>query len=190
MSWMAWLSREPDAQTEHLLDVFSSAHQRAAIFNENASAVALRLHASVGGSFSQSLASCIMTFGDMHGPAAYARRVLYNMSDAELTTLVESGAIVPGWGNSFHKTSIDPAFNEMAHLIRSEYSDHHEKIMRVGECLFKVSGKVLYQNPATYTAVCSEILGLPPGTELLLAFTARMPAWASLWVQTSEARRR
>lgn len=187
MSWMAWLGRAPDPAMERLLSVFSAAHQRATLLNENASVVALRLHASVGGSFSQSLASCIATFGDKHGPAAFARRVLYRMDDDELRSIAESGAIVPGWGNSFHKHSIDPAFAEMAHLVRSEYPEHERRIQRVGDAILKGTGKVIYPNPATYTAVCSELLGLPEGTELMLAFAARMPAWAAAWVEQTMA---
>lgn len=183
MSWMTLIGRSEDAALERLLDTFARCHQGSAMRNQNMSSVALQIAASSGATMAHSVASSLLTLGDKHGPADLARIAIYDRSTESIEASVENGEKVCGWGNSFYKTSVDPSFLDLAHLVREEYPDHEEKLKRVSEIIFKSSGKALYPNPAAYTAVCAEILNLPRGSEIMLFILARVPAWSALWVQ-------
>ncbi len=183
MSWMKWIGRDESSDLERLMDVFVSCHQRAAVENDNASAVAIRMTASVGGSFSNSVASGLLTFGNVHGPAPEARWLLYSAEGETLESYLKTVLVIPGWGNSFHKDGVAPAFQPMTDLILNEYSDHYKNLERMQGLIEEHRGKKLYQNAASYTAICAELLGLPAGTELMLGISARMPAWAAIWAR-------
>ncbi len=183
MTWMRWIGKPESFENERLLDTLVQCHQRAALTNQNASSVSLQLAAASGVDFAKAVSAALAVLGDKHGPATQARELIYHADDEEVREMVEDGEKVPGWGHSFFKTSIDPSFAPFAHLIREGHTEHHEHLERVSRLIFKSSGRAIYPNAAAYTAVCAEILGLAPGTELMLFVGGRLPAWASLFAQ-------
>ena len=184
MSWVQWMrpGAAPNAKHEELISLLVQCHQSATIANNNASSVALGLAASTGASFWHSVAAAMMTFGDIHGPVTATRKAIYQTSPESLRERIEDGEIIPGWGNSFFKHGLDPSWTRMDHLIRSEYTGHHEEIERVGKAIFKSKGRILYPNASAYTAVVAEIIGLDHGTEPILAIAARLPAWGAQYL--------
>ncbi len=177
MSWAKWLGVSEGQPIETLLDTLSWCHQQSTLHNNNASSAALANAASCGAKFEHALASALLTFGEKHGPTTAARDLIYMDTDEEIIDKLENGEVLPGFGNSFHKKSIDPAFVPLDHLIREEYSLDSELLDRVAKLIFKVKGKSLYPNPAAYTAVCSQLVGMARGTEIMLVIACRLPAW-------------
>jgi len=165
------------------MEVLSSCHQSAAIGNENVSSVAVRLSASVDCPFQASVASAILTLGDIHGPTAMTRWMLYSAEPDVLDQFIKTAHRVPGWGNSFHKAGIDPLFVPIAELIQEEYPDHYTNLGNVGDLIEKHRGKRLMPNAASFTAICSQILGMDEGTEISLVIAMRIPSWAALWTE-------
>ena len=180
---MLLIGRDENPAHEKLLEVLTRCHQGAALRNQNASSAALQMSSSVGADFNHSIASALLTFGAVHGPTSHAREVIFDYPQEKIADIIDDGNKIPGWGNSFFKTSIDPSFAEMAHLIKQDYPDHDDKLDRVSEIIFKMTGKSLYPNAAAYTAVCAEILDLPIGCEIMLPIMCRIPAWAVQWKQ-------
>jgi citrate synthase len=179
-----WLGITATNETEHLLGTLAKCHKQAALNNQNASSMALQISAACGMGFEHSVASALMTFGAKHGPVSGARKIIYHTSDEDLDKLIEDGEIIPGWGNDFHKTSVDPAFAEMNHLLKMSYTEHADKLDHVTERIFKVKGRVLYPNPAAFNSVVCEIAGLANGIEMLLPIAFRLPAWAQQYLGT------
>ena len=182
MSWAKWLGVSEGESLETLLDTLSWCHQQSTLVNNNASGGALQNAAFCEATFEHSVAAALLTLGSKHGPVLAARDALYVTSDDELIDGLENGETVSGFGNSFYKKSIDPAFVQLDHLLREGYPKHHGHLDRVAKLIFKVKGKSLYPNPAAYTAICAEIVGLMRGTETLLFIACRLPAWSRLFV--------
>ncbi len=108
--------------------------------------------------------------------------LLYGTKNEQIIEQLEDGDILPGWGNAFYKKSIDPAFVPMEHLLKTGYRVHADRLDEVAELIFKVNGRVLYPNPASFTAVTAEILDFPAGVEMMLAVMSRLPTWTRQYV--------
>jgi citrate synthase len=182
MSWCKWLGQPENVATEELLDTLCWCNQAAATTNANASSAAVANAAVCGSRFEHSVASALLTLGGTHGPLGAARDVIYRVSEREIIVKLEDGEILPGWGNSFHKKSIDPAFVPMDHLLREQYHEHHKKLDEITQLIFKVRGRCLYPNAAAYGGITAEILGLTHGTEVILFIASRLPSWAMQYV--------
>ncbi len=120
MSWAKWLGVSEGAPTETLLDTLSLCHQQSTLINNNASSAALMNAAVCNATFEHAVASALLTFGNKHGPTTAARDALYVADDEELIERLEGNEIIPGFGNSFYKKSIDPSFVPLDHLLREE----------------------------------------------------------------------
>ena len=185
MSWCKWLGIAESDAAETLLDTLSWCHQSATLTNHNASSGALINAASCGARLESAVASALLTFGDIHGPATAARKLLYSTGNDAIIKKLEDEEILPGWGNAFYKKSIDPAFVPFDHLIREQYHEHHERLDKIMELIFKVTGKTLYPNAASFNAICAELLSMAWGTEIALVIVCRLPAWAKQYVGAS-----
>jgi citrate synthase len=177
MSWCKWLGIAEQQSVETLLDTLSWCNQSAALTNNNASSAALTNAAGCDSRFEHAVASALLTFGTKHGPTTEARRLLYDTENEEIITRLEDGEILPGWGNAFYKKSIDPAFVPLDHLLRETYSSHHDRLDEIATLVFKVRGRVLYPNAASYNAICAEIVCFAWGLEIMLPIMCRLPAW-------------
>ena len=185
MSWCKWLGITESEAVETLLDTLSWCHQSAALANNNASSGALVNAAACGAKLESAVASALLTLGDVHGPVAASRKLLYSTINTVIVKKLEDEELLPGWGNSFYKKSIDPSFVPLDHLIRDQYHEHRDRLDKVAELIFKVTGKTLYPNAAAFTAICAELLSMARGTEVLLFIACRLPAWAKQYVRAT-----
>lgn len=165
----------------NLLEVMNDAHYTSALNNSNVSSAAIIQMAAVGKAFPEAVAAAILTLGGVHGPATQARSVIYYTDIADIANDIEDGEIIPGFGNSFYKDSIDPAWSQFDMRLRAECPDASYQIDRVSDFVSKGKGKKIYPNAAAYTATVAELQGAAFGTEISLFITARMPAWVELW---------
>lgn len=179
MSWLEWLGFQPNEEVDELLLLLFRSHQTATMSNQNASSIALQVAASVDIPFPQAAASALLTLGRTHGPATEAREVIYLWSVDTMKAFLENGGIVPGWGNSFHKDSIDPAWADMYKLVQGKFPEHVLKLDERSEVISLARGREFFPNAAAFTAVAAEIVGLRYGVETVLLVAGRLPAWAA-----------
>jgi citrate synthase len=171
----------PDTTDENaagLLELLLRAHQGAAQNNQNASSVVAKIATEGSGSFVQGVASAILTLGSergFHGPTLAARRLLRGETAVE--SILQGQGRVPGFGNSFFRDRIDPAFEETWATLRAHYPVIANRINQLREQLW-TKGKTVYPNAALFTAAVCEILRVPDGVESAFFIIARLPVWA------------
>jgi citrate synthase len=164
-------------QQLNLLELLLVAHQRATCDNQNASRQVAFVATKGSGRFSQGAAAGILTIGLRHAPIGAAREVL-SWTSADISEAIRHGKIVPGWGNSFHRDGIDPAFMPVWDALHASWPAmtawiaHHTN-------LFHGLGKRVYPNAALLTAAVCEICEIPTGIEEALFIVARVPVWAA-----------
>jgi len=110
---------------------------------------------------------------------AEARDLIFSTTLDDIDAMIDAGKIIPGWGNSFFKQSIDPSWAPASHFLKENHGAVHEKIDAISERIFKGTGRVIYPNAAAFTAASCEILGIPRGVESHMFVVGRMAAWAS-----------
>jgi citrate synthase len=153
-----------------------NAHIKSAKTNNNASYITFINALGGSGNIIGSVCSALLTIGDKHAPLTRTRGLLQNPK--RLLQYIEMGEKVPGFGNSFYKDSIDPAFKQVFHHIA--YSPEWGKVIQMQQTINKELGKNLYPNAAMITAVVAEIVKAKPMFELWLFITARTYAWLNL----------
>lgn len=165
-----------------LLQAVFDAHDMAARNNQNASSAA-SVNASIGsGQVTNGIASAILTLGDAHGPIGPARFVYERFDKLALESAIESGMKIPGFGNSFFKDRIDPAWSRVSELIKSDFPDANARINEIYGWL-KAMGKNAHPNAALYTAVVCNELHVIHGAESAIFILARTAAWTSLCIK-------
>jgi citrate synthase len=162
------------------------AHVNSALNNDNLSSNLVKQMAIVGKSFTEALATAILSLGDVHGPTYQARRMLFYTDRKSLIRAINDGVIIPGFGNAFYKDNIDPAWIDFRKILEAEYPENAKQIDEIAELLSKLKGKDLYPNPAAYTAATAHIMDMLPGTEIGLAIAARMGVWAKQWHENTK----
>jgi citrate synthase len=161
-----------------LLQAVFDAHDKAARNNQNASSGAA-MNAFIGsGILANGIASAVMTLGHRHGPITEARLIYEEICEWALKTGVENEARIAGFGNSFFKDSIDPAWNEVAEIIERQFPNAHARIKQLQTWLSEC-GKNLFPNAAMYTAVACSELDMIHGSEAAIFVIARTAAWTS-----------
>jgi citrate synthase len=157
-----------------LLNLLVMAHQKAARDNPNASAELCRIATEGSGDFTKGLIAALATTGGAHAPLAAARKVWKDgLNDDHW-----DGEKVPGFGNSFYKDIIDPAFVPVVTYIRDKYYTEYKELAHLKADVKKYTGKDLQPNAAILTAMVCEILEIPEGMEILVFLLARAPVWA------------
>jgi citrate synthase len=169
-------------QKLELLQAVFDAHDMAARNNQNSSSGAA-VNAFFGSAqITNGIASAILTLGDAHGPIGPARFVYEKFDERAFKSAIEAGMKIPGFGNSFFKDRIDPAWSHVSELIKSDFPNVNARIEQLHGWM-KDMGKDIHPNAALYTAVvCSEI-GVIPGAESAIFILARTAAWASLCIK-------
>ncbi len=185
MTLCEWLGIEETEESESLLEALAVAHRTAASVNQNASSMAVRLASLCGVPFESAVASGLLTFGAKHAPIADARRFIYQTPPSRQDEQIERGDKIPGWGNSFFKDSIDPAFQEIERYLQNYHPSHLGILDAIGQKILERGGKKLYPNAAAFTAVTADILGIVPGVEVLLVLGFRLPVWAAQYVSAA-----
>ena len=160
---------------ETMLRALFNGHRNAAENNDNASSNTYRALRALGKEVPERLAGAILTTGGTHAPVVATRRIIYAPTMQGVRILLETKRIIPGFGNSFFKDSIDPAFSEFVECVRD--SDQFAKIMEVSELIESRTGKKLQPNAAAFTACAAEILRLKTPMEYALFAIPRMCAW-------------
>jgi citrate synthase len=172
-----------------ILSMLVDAHIVAATSNEgNASNNAALFYGTCGAPVTSALMGAMMSMGGSHAPATQAREWMFNRLGPDSAAWPEmaaadvaAGAILPGYGNSFHKTDIDPALETLAEAIAAQCPEVHARIM-AGFQAVQARSAELFPNLAAYTGAVAEIIGLPVGLEPLLVFVPRLPVWAMCWL--------
>lgn len=160
-----------------LLSALFEAHRIAATNNQNVSKMVSAMTYRASGNFAKSAASAIMTIGDFHAPISAARKVLMNDDLDGISDAAKTGIIIPGFGNSFFKDCIDPAFRPVMDILMTEYLEMFTRIEDIQKTLWR-AGKQLFPNAAIITAAVCEIINIPKGIEESLFILARLPVWA------------
>jgi citrate synthase len=161
-----------------LLQAVFDAHDTAARNNQNASSAAA-MNAFIGsGMLANAIASAVMTLGHRHGPITQARFVYEQMDEASLKSAVENRVRVAGFGNSFFKDGIDPAWRSVSEIIERQFPEAHARLNELRQWLSD-SGKNLFPNASMYSAIACSELGMIYGSEPSIFVIARTAAWTS-----------
>lgn len=163
-----------------LLNEVIKAHDIAATTNQNCSSAACSNAIAGSGSFANGVASAILTLGKHHGPINDARLVYENFDEGAVRQWVMAGGKVPGFGNSFFKDSLDPAWVGVDLFLEDKFPNVSARIEELSRFVELTVGSKLCPNAALFTAAaCSEI-GLAHGFESALFIISRIPAWGGL----------
>jgi citrate synthase len=164
-------------QHAELLGLLAESHYRAALDNANtSSAVAVAVYAA-SGRLCNAIAAASLAQGGLHAPIAQAR-ALFKFRDpvAAAMYLRDTGQRVPGFGNSFYKDRIDPAFSLLFQSLPAA-----QKVL-IAEINTEVLPK-LFPNAAIITAAVCEVADIPNGAESTIFVHCRTPAWTKLCLQ-------
>lgn len=173
---------EIDSDKIELLQSIVDAHDQAARNNQNASSLAA-VNAFVGsGNIGNGIASAILTLGQHHGPISMARTVYEEFNQQHIDGCLNAKIKVPGFGNSFFKDSIDPAWNNVWNLMNTKFTKISNRINELQKML-ELRGKIIFPNAALLTAAACSELGFVRGTESSIFIIARIPAWTSLCIK-------
>ncbi len=183
-----WSNHEPlNADELALLTALYQAHAQC-VFRPNCSSVACQQAAGGSRSLPQSIIAALACLGEMHGPIEgaydkikYAGEFVWISYDPERP--VDK---VPGWGNSFVKGQLDPAFLPVDQILEQRFPRSHARLKEITDALH-ARGKHVFPNPASYTAATSLILGMPRHLSPMLFVQARIEAWSVVFHQTVTA---
>src|SRR5579885_2130433 len=110
------LCAKPD---ERLLEALIKAHYMAARDNANLSKQIVGEMTLGSADFSKAAVAGLLSLGGIHGPVVQARNLLRNATPEKISaTLADKSLRIPGWGNSFFKDKIDPAWNDVVALLK------------------------------------------------------------------------
>lgn len=177
---------ELDDAQQRLLDAVIAAHQKAARSNKNVSSITM-LNASMGsGRLENGIAAAIMTMGNQHAPLIGARGLYENGQKEIVLAMLSKKMKIPGFGNSFYKTSLDPAWEEVWSIIQTSFPRIENRIAEISSWLIE-GGKPLYPNAAMLTAATLSEIGWRGGTEQSLFILSRLPVWVDALTEDWEA---
>lgn len=158
----------------HLIGVLFEAHRVAGTKNPCFSTVVSRQCWEGSGSVTQGLIGGIATLGQCHGPISDARGMLH-WGPSLIAEMAELGQKIPGFGNSFYKLGIDPAFGDIFQMIKDNPIGC--RLMEYGEIISTIKGNLIWPNAAGITAAVAEMLDVPRPREMLLFLIPRMSVW-------------
>jgi|SRR5580693_2770814 citrate synthase len=163
-----------------LLGLTVIAHQQACYNNQNASKEICRCIAQCGGRLENGIASAILSLGGSHAPLLDARDTYLHGNRFTIGDKLsrKKGYKVPGFGNSFFKDHIDPAWVPVRSFIKEEFTLSFDRITQLSGDVAEATGKTLFPNAALFTAVVCEICEIPAGMESTIFILSRLPIWA------------
>jgi citrate synthase len=179
-------NEELTAPEQRLVDALYAAHA-VCVERENCSTMALIQAAGGSRSLTQSYIAALATLGEMHGPVEGTFEILNspNYTNAA-TSIIFLHWKHPGWGNSFIKGKIDDAFIPVDQCLEQHFPRAFAKIREITEILHS-RGKLIFPNPAAYTATVALVLGMPRHLAPMLFVQARLEAWTHVFHRTIEA---
>ena len=164
-----------DQQT--LLDLTLYAHTKAATNTRVASTAAVLNSVRASGNLQMALASAILTLGGAHGPTAQARNVFGLTGPDDIQAIIDSGAKVAGYGNSFHYGQQDPLWLHVHDFLETSFPHQAKHRDELTEWVQRATKKPLHPNAALYTAITAVTCGFRPGTELAIFLYGRLGTW-------------
>jgi len=165
-----------------LLQALYKAHAEVAL-RGNPSHQALILAARGSANYFNSLTAAFMTYGGLHGPLAATYNLLVNPDPcAEIALRVEVGLKIPGYGNSFYRDGIEPAFLPVEEELRKASPVLAGKIDLMTEFIHGL-GKKIYPNPSTLTCATAIVEGVPREAVGFLVVQARLWEWTREFVR-------
>lgn len=171
---------EFSASEEKLLNALSDAHG-ACVWRNNASTMALQQAAGGSGRLCNALVAALSTLGVNHGPIEEAHALLgADDRREEARKILALGRKVPGWGNSFIRDGIDPAFQEVDQCLQAEFPAWYGRLTEITGYLH-AAGKSVWPNPGGYTAIAALVLGMPGNLSPALFVGARLWEWVRLF---------
>ena len=171
---------------QQLLDLVMTAHANSAKNQNNISSTYFISTLLTTDNMASAIASAVLTTGKYHAPITQARNVFTKWSYQDIAKAIERGEKVPGFGNSFYKDDIDPAWFPVRDYLRTFMPALHAHLdsltLAVNTERQKHSNKTnpIFPNPAMYSAIVTELFGWEEGSELSLFVLARLPSWVSL----------
>lgn len=174
-----------------LLNALTNAHWEAAINNVGNISSVVALTAYQGSSsLNQAIAAAILSMGETHAPVRQARDLIRKFKNwsrdkfnGHILQTIREGKKVPGFGHSFYKEGIDPAFQRPWELYRAVF-DGPEPVGIIQDMinifLIEKGKNPIYPNAAIITAAICEYCKMEPGMELGVVASARIPAWIYL----------
>lgn len=173
-------------EKHRLLEATIKAHQVAARSNRNISSVTMMNTSMGSGRIENGIAAAILTIGHMHAPLMEARGLYLNGQKEVVLTMLKGGRKIAGFGNSFYKTSLDPAWSDVWAIIELSFPKIYARIGELASWMIE-GGKPLYPNAALITAAVLDEIGWRPGTEQLFFILARAPIWVDAMTENFEA---
>jgi citrate synthase len=159
-------------QHQELLSELEAAHFRAALSNENTSSAVAVATYKASGDMGKAIAAASLAQGGLHAPITQARALLDCGESFGVTVeeILRRGERVPGYGNSFYKDRIDPAFQAVFDMLPATLWAE----LDVG------APRNLFPNAALITAAAAKAAGIPAGVEPAIFIYCRTPAWVQL----------
>lgn len=176
-----WRPGEPlTLEEQELLGALMQAHAISARRNN------LSTHAAIGaaigsGDYYAAVAAPLMTLGGLHGPIPQAMAVLASSIDAAeiVAEALGQSKKVPGWGTSFVKAAPDPDWEEVRGRLAQGKRPELERMEQVTAALHR-AGKLVFPNPAGFTAAVAMVLGMPARIAPYLFLAGRLEVWSEL----------
>lgn len=170
-----------------LVNLVTEAHNKST-FRENPSTIAVQCAAQGSGRLVNSVIAALSTLGTTHGPIEGSYQVI---ADDQIPAVIvvqgflQSNNKIPGWGSSFSKTELDPFWQPVNDHLRENYQPIYQRILEVTEALLN-AGKPLLPNPSAFTAGAAIALHMPRRLSPYLMITARLPAWAQVFLNETK----
>lgn len=159
------------------------AHYQAARKNPNASSEIVRAYARLGVPFLQAMAGALASLDGAHGPVTAARHVVFYATDPEIDQALAAGLRLAGFGNSFYRDQIDPAWEEPARLLTTHWPSMRARLDTIAGRIRDARGREAHPNAAAFSAIACHFQGVAEGAELSIFVAARAGAWAEIWAE-------
>ena len=165
-----------------LTDALLKAHAEVAL-RGNPSHHALILAAQGSANYFNALTAVFSTYGGIHGPLAGTYDLLLNPDPcAEITMRLDLGYQIPGYGNSFYKDGVEPAFQPVEAELRKVNPTLAGKIDLMTEFIHGL-GKKIYPNPSTFTCAVAITEGIQKEAVGFLVVQARLVPWTREFIR-------
>lgn len=173
---------------ETLLVALGSAHDASAL-RHNISHDALILATQGSGDYVHAVTAAMMTIGGAHAPVVATCYALQHPDPSALvSSCLEKGVKVPGWGNGFVKDGVDPLWREVDAMLREMDVPLMAKVDAITDALHR-AGKLIYPNPSCYTAAVAVTSGIQTEASPFLFISGRLAAWTREYCRVTQAMR-
>jgi citrate synthase len=167
---------------DELFEIVSRCHIEST-FRNNPSSLAVKMAAQSSGKFINAVTAALSMLGNPHGPVQEVTEMLDSEDPIAFAKMyIDNGAKVPGWGNGFVKGKPDPAWNEAHEYIKENFSDMFSLVDEITKLLHD-DGKMIYPNPACYTAITAIVNYIPADAASYIFISSRLPAWFDIYMK-------